>query len=77
MRKRTLKLWVKILLIFIIVFCFVTSIFLTYLYIDYNKNKDEQLLYSYNINQLVDYKVNLYDNSFIDEETIGSNELYI
>ena len=77
MEKRTLKLWVKIFLIFIIVFCFITSVFLTYLYIDYNKNKDEQLLYSYNINQLVDYTVNLYDNSFIDAEAIGPNELYI
>lgn len=77
MKNRILKLWTKILLIFIITFCFVTAFFLLHLYIDYNKNKDDKLLYSYNINQDVEYKVNLFDNSFIDEETIGSNELYI
>jgi len=77
MKNRTLKLWTKILLIIIIVFCFVTSFFLLHLYIDYNKNKNDKLIYSYNINQDVEYSVNLYDNSFIDEETVSSNELYI
>ena len=77
MKNRTLKLWAKILLIFIIVFCFITAFFLLHLYVDYNKNKNDKLVYSYNINQDVEYSVNLYDNSFIDDDTVGSNELYI
>lgn len=77
MEQRRLKLITKILLIFIIVFCFTTSIFLLYLYIDYNKNKDDKLVYAYNISQNVDYSVNLFDNSFINENNIKSNEMYI
>lgn len=77
MKHKNLKLWTKLLLLCVIVFCFATSIFLLYLYIDFNKNKNNKLLYSYNINQNVNYKVNLFDNSFIDEETINSNEMYI
>ena len=48
-----------------------------YLYIDYNKNKDDKLVYAYNISQNVDYSVNLFDNSFINENNIKSNEMYI
>lgn len=77
MKKRKLKLITKILLIFLITFCFTTSIFLLYLYLDYNKNKDAKLVYAYGINQNLDYSVNLFDNSFINDTNIKSNEMYI
>ena len=35
------------------------------------------LLYSYNINQDLDYRVNLYDNSYIESEYLGKNDTYI
>lgn len=77
MKKRKLKLITKILLILVITFCFTTSIFLLYLYLDYNKNKDAKLVYAYGINQNLDYSVNLFDNSFINDTNIKSNEMYI
>lgn len=77
MKKRKLKLITKILLIFVITFCFTTSIFLLYLYLNYNKNKDAKLVYAYGINQNIDYSVNLYDNSFINDKNIKANEMYI
>lgn len=77
MKHKNLKLWTKILLLFVIVFCFATSAFLLYLNINFNKNKNNKLLYSYNINQNINYKVNLFDNSFIDDTTLESNEMYI
>ena len=77
MKKRKLKSITKILILFVIVFCFTTSLFLLYLYLDYNKNKNNELVYAYNINQNINYTVDLFDNSFIDKNTIHSNEMYI
>lgn len=41
------------------------------------KNEKGKLLYSYNINQNIDYTVNLYENSFIEEKSLNKNQTYI
>ncbi len=71
MKKRKLKLITKILLIFIIIFCLTTSLFLLYLYC----NKNNELVYAYNLDQNINYSVDLFDNNFIDNA--DSNNVYI
>lgn len=76
-KKRKIQLWGRIVLASFILFCYVAVFFLSFLYIRSRKENINKPLYSYNINQSLNYKVNLYDNSFIDNTTIGSNEMYI
>lgn len=64
---------IRKLLVIIITIFFLISFFLIY---DYFKN-NKKILYAYQIDQHIDYKVNLFDNSFIDDTTLGKNEMYI
>lgn len=42
-----------------------------------NNNPNKNLLYSYNIGKSTDYKVNLYENSFIEKDYLTKGETYI
>ena len=76
-KRKVLKKWVRFSLLGIIVSFFVFSIII--ILTSFNKSdKDEDiLLYSYNINQDLDYKVNLYDNSYIETNYLGKDDTYI
>lgn len=63
----------KKILIIIITICFLLSLFLFYYFFKNNK----KIIYSYQIDQDINYKVHLFDNSFIDESTLNENEMYI
>lgn len=76
-KRKVLKKWARYSLLGIIVTFFVSSVVI----ILTSFNKDDQdadiLLYSYNINQDLDYRVNLYDNSYIESNYLGKNDTYI
>lgn len=76
-KRKVLKKWVRFLLLGIIVSFFAFSIII--MLTSFNKpNRDEdKILYSYNINQDLDYKVNLYDNSYIETNYLGKDDTYI
>lgn len=74
--KIRLKKWVRISLLCIIIFLFLSSIYMIMSSIKVSNN-DKHIVYSYNISQNLDYKVQLYSNSFIEEEFLGKNESYI
>lgn len=63
----------KKILIIIITICFLLSLFLFFSFFKNNK----KIIYSYQIDQDINYKVHLFDNSFIDESTLNENEMYI
>lgn len=63
----------KKILISIISICFIIS---SLLFVNFFIN-NKKTIYSYNINQLIDYKANLFDNSFIDQDSLKENEMYI
>lgn len=79
--KKDVKIYTKkdrIIFISTIVFIFLISLFLLIYGISLkNKKINDTILYSYNITKKLDYKVNLYDNSFIDEKTLDKGNTYI
>lgn len=77
-RRKVLKKWVRFTLFVIIITFFALAIFLMSSSINsIEKSKKKEVLYSYNINQDLDYKVSLYDNSFIESDYLKKDELYI
>lgn len=77
-RKRpTLKIWVRILLSIIIslgIFLPLLEIYLNSIKI---KSVPTKTLYTYILNKNVDYKVQLYENNFTDENEMDANKVYI
>lgn len=76
-KRKVLKKWARYSLLGIIITFFISSIVI--ILTSFNKpdkNKDI-LLYSYNINQDLDYKVSLYDNSYIETNYLGKDDTYI
>lgn len=75
--RRSLKMWVRISLIIIISL----GIFIPSIKIYFNevkiKNEEKKLKYSSNVNRNVDYKVQLYDNNFLDKNEMEKNQIYI
>lgn len=74
-RRKVLKKWVRFSLSAMILTIFLISIKMIFdsFYVVSPHND----IYAYNIRQNVDYKVYLYDNSFIDSEYIEKDELYM
>ena len=75
--RRTLKLWVRISLAIIIslgIFMPITKLYLNEVKI---KTEEKKLKYSSTINRNVDYKVQLYDNNFLDKNEMEKNQIYI
>lgn len=76
-KKIKLKLWVRFLIALFILLCILSSILIIKIGFD-NKNKlKEEYIYSYDINENIDYKVYLYDNSFIDEEYLTQGNMFV
>lgn len=76
-KRIKLKLWIRFLIALIILSCFISSIFVMKLGFEYSKKSREKYIYSYNINQNINYKVYLYDNSFIDEEYLTQGNMFV
>lgn len=74
-KRKVLKKWVRIALLGIIITLFASSVYI--ISTSFNKNNDEDIFYSYNIKQDLDYTVSLYDNSFIESSVLGKDEMYI
>ena len=77
-RKRpTLKMWVRVSLTIIISLGIFIPILEIYLNSIEKKQYNNKKIYSYQINQSADYKVQLFDNTFTDEQEMESNKIYI
>lgn len=76
-RKRSLKLWVRIVILCVLIMCFLISIISMISIILNSKNNNTIPIYLYNINRSADYTVDLYDNSFINENKQEQNKTYI
>lgn len=74
-RRKVLKKWVRCSLLIIILAIFLISIKM--IYDSFSITSGQNVIYAYNIRQNIDYKVYLYDNSFIDSEYIEKDELYM
>lgn len=76
-KNKRLKPKVRYTLLIIIIVFFFLSIGLILSSISFENKKEKKLIYSYSVNQNIDYKVFLYPNSFIEQEYLGMNESYI
>ena len=76
-KRKVLKKWARYSLLGIIIVFFLSSIVIMLTSINRPSKEENMLLYSYNINQDLDYRVNLYDNSYIESEYLGKNDTYI
>lgn len=78
-KKRQEKLiigqWIKVLIVFISFFTLLISIKNIYSGFNISRNIDE-IKYIYDISNLVDYKVYMYENSFFEEKYLGMNKQY-
>ena len=77
-RKRpTLKLWVRIVLSILLSIGILLPLLEIYLNSIKVKNVPTEVLYTYIINKNADYKVQLYENNFTDEDEMGAKKVYI
>lgn len=76
-RKRSLKLWVRMVLLCVLISCFLVSLISIALVLLRSKNNNTIPIYLYNINRSANYTVDLYDNSFIEENKQDQNKTYI
>ena len=73
----TLKLWVRIAVTMILSLGIILPLLTLYLSSVRDKNVPTEILYTSTINKNVDYTVQLYENTFIDETEIDANKVYI
>lgn len=71
-----LKQWFKIMVIVISIFTLLVSISTIYQSFNITRTQNE-IKYIYDVDDNVDYKVYLYENSFFDEEYIGMDKQYV
>lgn len=76
-KRRKLKPKARITLFIGIIFFFLLSIFLIINGFNIKDDSTNNLVYSYTTNKDLNYKVRLYQNSFIEDEYLGMNESYI
>lgn len=77
-RKRpTLKLWVRIVLSIVLSLGILLPLLEIYLNSIKIKNKPTEVLYTYTTNKNVNYKVQLYENNFTDDNEMDANKVYI
>lgn len=67
----------KAIFISLLIIIFITSIICLSIAYKTTYSKNKYLEYSYNINRNVDYKVNLYENDFIENEYLVKGETYV
>ena len=76
-KRKVLKKWVRFSLLGIIITLFISSLIIMLKSINKPDKNASIILYSYLIKQDMDYKVNLYDNSYIESNYLGKDETYI
>ena len=76
-KRKVLKKWVRISLVIVIIVIAIAAFYIISRSFNTLKTKEENISYFYKVNQNIDYKVNLYDNSFIDSTSLGKGEMYI
>lgn len=76
-KKIKLKLWVRFLIALLILLCILVSLLIIKRGIDDKNKLEEEYVYSYDINENIDYKVYLYDNSFIDEKYLTQGNMFV
>ena len=74
-RKKILKKWVRVSLVLFVLVVFLISIKM--ISDSFTFVSPKRLEYAYNINQNLDYKVYVYDNSYIENDYIEKDELYM
>lgn len=75
-KKVALKLWVRFVLLISIILMF--SFGLVFIIKEFvSKPINKETIYSYNINRNMDYTVELFDNSFIEDKFLGMNKTYM
>lgn len=73
---RTLKKWVRVFIKTMIIVFFAVGIFLIYKSLNLSAPVKEILL-AYDIEQTPNYKVNIVDNNYIDEDSLQKNNNYV
>lgn len=75
-KKITLKLWVRVALLIIIILMF--SFGLIFIIKEFvSKPINKETIYSYSIDRNMDYSVELFDNNFIEDKFLGMNKTYM
>ena len=74
-KRRKLKLWIRILLMVIILVIFSQGVIMILRGI--TKNKTNKTIYSYNINQDVNYNIDIYNNNLFETENLGMDQTYV
>ena len=74
-KRRKLKLWIRVLLMIIILVIFSQGIIMILKGI--TKNKTNKTIYSYNINQDVNYNIDIYNNNLFETENLGMDQTYV
>lgn len=76
-KRKVLKKWVRMSLLSVILLIYLSSFYMILTSFKKPDENENLLLYSYLVKQDLDYKVNLYDNSYIENKFLGENETYI
>ena len=76
-KRKVLKKWARILFLIVLIVIAIAAMFVITKGIKNIKSDKTEIAYSYNMKQNIDYKINLYDNSFIDAPTLGEGQMYI
>lgn len=76
-KRKVLKTWVRFSLLVVIITFLIFSITIIFTSFNNSNKAEGVVLYSYNINQDLDYRVYLYDNSYIESDYLGKNGTYI
>lgn len=74
-KRKKLKFPIRILLLLIVLVIF--GVGLKFIIEGVNRNKNNKTIYSYNINQNVNYKVNLYKNNIYETNYLDMNQIYL
>lgn len=77
MKKTKPKTIFRILAIILLIICFVFSAVLLIKPLFASKNKNQDIKYLYKISNDLNYKVNIFENSFIEQDFMGMDEMYI
>ncbi|MEI3499585.1 MAG: DUF5305 family protein [Bacilli bacterium] len=74
-KRRKLKLWIRVLLMIIILVIFSQGIIMILKGI--TKDKTNKTIYSYDINQDVNYNIDIYNNNLFETENLGMDQTYV
>lgn len=76
-KNKFFKPWFRYLLLALVVAFLSAGLFVGITSINPKANEPKKVLYSYNVNSSVNYNVELFDNNFIDNESLKMDEAYL